>query len=275
MQDDPRDFRDYDERPRMQRTMRSKQRRKTAEPQAGPRRSAVSSGGSHLWLGAVMALLAIGALAGALVMGAGALEKREEAEKLVSARLQQEAEYSASVQRHSPRYGDLIKRYAAEYDLEPAFVAAVIYRESHFDPNAVSSKNAKGLMQLMPDTIEWVAPNCGIDANDPSAVFVPENAIKMGCYLIKYIIRQIDSDDPILVACAYHAGWGNVSEWLKKYSSDGKSLKISEIPMSDTREYAERVVESYAIYLQNYYPSGGAVSGAAYGPWLCRAGRDV
>ena len=275
MQENPRDFRDDNERPQVRRTMRSKGRRQAAGLTEGRKRAADSKGVSPIWISAVLALLAIGALAGALVMGAGALEKREEAEEMVSARLKIEAERSAMVQRHSPRYGDLIRRYAAEYDLEPAFVAAVIYRESHFDPNAVSSKNARGLMQLMPDTIEWVAPKCGIDAEDPTAVFVPENAIKMGCYLIRYIIGQISSDDPILVACAYHAGWGNVTSWLKKYSPDGKSLKISDIPMSDTREYAERVVESYAIYLQNYYPSGGTVSGAADGPWLPGAGGRV
>ena len=57
----------------------------------------------------------------------------------------------------------------------------------------------------------------------------------------------------MLVACAYHAGWGNVPTWIENYSTDGKTLAVSQIPKSDTRTYAGRVLNSYAIYLQHYY----------------------
>ena len=110
-----------------------------------------------------------------------------------------------------------------------------------------------GLMQFMPNTFEWVAPNCGISKNDVRAVYEPENAIKMGCYLLRYICRKLESDDPVLVACAYHAGWGTVPSWIENYSTDGKTLTVSQIPKSDTRTYAGRVLNSYAIYLQHYY----------------------
>lgn len=269
MQEPPYGRDPYDERPRA-RVMRSKKgrmeaaRREEALRESGRPAQAQERAAAkrHISFGAVLAVVMILCLAGALVTGAGALEKREKADAMVSARLQAEAEYSALVQRHAPSYSDLIEKYAAEYELEPAFVAAVIYRESHFDPRAVSSKNAKGLMQFMPDTFDWVAPNCGISKDDVDAVFEPENAIRMGCYLLRYIVRQMGTDDPILVACAYHAGWGNVDAWLQKYSRDGRSLAISEIPMEDTRVYAERVVDSYAVYLQHYYPSGGGRAGA-------------
>ena len=57
----------------------------------------------------------------------------------------------------------------------------------------------------------------------------------------------------MLVACAYHAGHGNVDTWLTRYSRDGRTLSLDEIPMENTRSYARKVVDSYAIYLENYY----------------------
>lgn len=173
--------------------------------------------------------------------------------KLRQERRAAQEKYEKTVQSHQPRYRDLIEKYAAEYDLNPAYVSAIIMQESGYDPKAVSNKGAMGLMQFMPNTFEWVAPNCGISKNDVSAVYEPENAIKMGCYLLRYICRKIGSDDPVLVACAYHAGWGTVPSWIKDYSTDGKTLKVSQIPKSDTRTYAGRVLNSYAIYLQHYY----------------------
>ena len=161
--------------------------------------------------------------------------------------------YEQQVVNHRPKYRELIEQYAAEYDLNPAFVSAIIKNESNYDPRAVSSKGAMGLMQFMPDTFDWVKKNCGYRGADASILYEPEAAIKMGCYLLRYICRQLGTDDPVLVTCAYHAGWGNISSWVKNYSSDGVTLAVSEIPKSDTRTYAGRVINSYAIYLQHYY----------------------
>ena len=205
--------------------------------------------GFALWQWAVLAALACG-----LLIACAELHKADGSlTKLRQDRRAAQEKYEQTVRNHQPRYRDLIEKYAAEYDLNPAYVSAIIMQESGFDPRAVSSKGAMGLMQFMPDTFEWVAPNCGISKNVVSAVYEPENAIKMGCYLLRYICRKIGSDDPVLVACAYHAGWGTVPSWIKDYSTDGKTLKVSQIPKSDTRTYAGRVLNSYAIYLQHYY----------------------
>lgn len=194
------------------------------------------------------------ALAGVIAYQAAEINRaNEQLNALYEARQEEQERYQKNVQAHQPKYRDLIERYAADYDLNPAYVSAIIKQESNYDPRAVSNKGAMGLMQFMPNTFDWVAPNCGIKKTDTSAVYEPENAIKMGCYLLRYIIKQIGTDDPILVACAYHAGWGTVPTWIQNYSSDGQTLKISEIPKSDTQTYAGRVVNSYAIYLQHYY----------------------
>ena len=194
------------------------------------------------------------ALVGVIVYQASQLiQANARLKALYETREQERKRYENTVQAHKPKYRDLIERYAAEYNLNPAYVSAIIKQESNYDPRAVSSKGAMGLMQFMPNTFDWVAPKCGIKKTDLDAVFEPENAINMGCYLLRYIIWQIGSDDPILVACAYHAGWGTVPTWIQNYSSNGQTLRISELPKSDTQTYAGRVVNSYAIYLQHYY----------------------
>ncbi len=213
------------------------------------RRAARRKKGFALWQWAVLFLLTGILICACIQLNAagGRLQS------LRRQRLEDQERYEQTVRNHQVRYRDLIEQYAADYDLNPAFVSAIIMQESGYDPRAVSSKGAMGLMQFMPSTFDWVAPNCGISKNDTNAVYDPEKAIKMGCYLLRYICRKIGSDDPVLVACAYHAGWGTVPSWIQDYSTDGKTLTVAQIPKSDTRTYAGRVLTSYAIYLQHYY----------------------
>ena len=166
-----------------------------------------------------------------------------------------ETERRNTVLRHQPVYTDLIEHWAERNGIEPAFVCAVIYRESHYDPGAVSSAGARGLMQLMPDTGTWWAENLGIRDYTAESLFIPDMNIRLGVRYLRYLSEKFDGD-PILVACGYHAGPGNVESWIRKYSSDGRTLTLDEIPMDDTQTYARRVMDSYAIYLQYYYPSG-------------------
>ena len=177
--------------------------------------------------------------------------------RLTVLRAQREQErlaYEKQVQDHQVRYRELIEQYAAEYDLNPAFVSAIIMTESAYNPRAYNSgTSATGLMQFLPRTFEWVRNNCGYRGAEIDVLYQPEASIKMGCYLLKYIVKQLGVDDPILVACAYHAGWGNVPAWIEQYSTDGATLKIDQIPKADTRNYARKVINSYAIYLQHYY----------------------
>ena len=170
-------------------------------------------------------------------------------------------EYDNLVSRHKNliRYQDYIEYYSAYYELNPAFVAALIYRESHYDPMAVSNVGAQGLMQLMPDTVEWMADKLNIENPDPH---VPETNIRMGTRYLNYLSGKFDGN-PIYVACSFHAGAGNVESWIEKgYFADPENPQIDEIPMDDSQHYARKVIESYAVYLQHYYPVGGASSGA-------------
>lgn len=173
--------------------------------------------------------------------------------KLEQERLAAEKAYQKEVARHKVLYEDTIRYYAAVNNIDPAFVAAIIKRESDYDPYAVSRVKARGLMQIMPDTGEWLAGKVDVYDFSEEILFDPEVNIKMGCWYLGYLSRKF-SGDPVTVACAYHAGQGNVEDhWLKKYSSNGKTLTLDEIPTEDTAYYARKVMEAYAIYQQHHY----------------------
>ncbi|MBR6753843.1 MAG: lytic transglycosylase domain-containing protein [Clostridia bacterium] len=172
---------------------------------------------------------------------------------LLNERAARERAYQQNVASHKTDYRDLVEYYAAVNQIDPAFVAAIIKRESDYDPRAVSRVGARGLMQIMPDTGEWLAGK--VDAYDysPDMLFDPETNIKMGCWYLGYLSRKFGGD-PITIACAYHAGQGNVEDhWLPKYAANGKTLTLDEIPMDDTKYYARKVLEAYAIYQQHHY----------------------
>ncbi len=168
---------------------------------------------------------------------------------------QEQAELERRVWRTTVKNRDLITKYAAEYAVHPAYIAAIILNESSYDPDALSSVGARGLMQLLPSTGEWIAPKIGISAGtyNDDMLYDEDINVHMGTWYISYLSKKYDGD-PILIACAYHAGAGNVTGWIEKYSSDGKHLTYDQIPYDNTRSYARKVVNSYAIYLTYYYP---------------------
>ncbi len=147
------------------------------------------------------------------------------------------------------KFADYVETHSAANNLSKHFVYAVIECESGFDPEAVSHVGAVGLMQIMPDTYEWISMKLG-EENDFSKATVPEVSIKYGCYLYGYLINKYGSEETALAA--YHAGMGNADKWLKdeRYSSDGKTLHT--IPFPTTAKYVKKVIMTKNIYEKLY-----------------------
>ena len=171
--------------------------------------------------------------------------------RLLAEREEKALAYQQLVNRHTVLYRDYIEKYAAENDVHPAFIAAIILRESSYEPDAISSVGARGLMQVMNNTYEFINRklNDGATFDD---MFDPETNIRYGCWYIGYL-SKIFNGDPVKIACAYHAGPNNVKLWAMNYAKDGVNLTIDEIPMEDTQYYAGKVMNAYAIYFQHYY----------------------
>ncbi len=113
--------------------------------------------------------------------------------------------------------------YAAKKLVPPALVKAVIEAESNFNPNAVSPKGAKGLMQLMPSVIR------DLGVGDP---FDPGENIEAGVSLLKDLLKEYNGDYTKALA-AYNAGRRAVNE----------KGGVPDIP--ETREYVKKVINAY------------------------------
>ena len=147
------------------------------------------------------------------------------------------------------KYGNFVEIYAAENNLTENFVYAVIECESGYDERAVSYADARGLMQLTPDTFRWLQSKRGESLSE-EMLFDAETNIKYGCYFYGILFGKY-KDEATAIA-AYHAGMGNVSKWLKdeRYSDDGKTL--SDIPFKNTEKYVNKVMKTRNIYSKLY-----------------------
>lgn len=155
-----------------------------------------------------------------------------------------------TLRRYPMEYEPLVRSSAAQNGIEPAYVASVILAESDYDPQAVSSVGARGLMQIMPETGEWIAGRLD-ETFDPEALFEPETNVRYGCWYLGYLMRRFGGDMR-LASSAYHAGQGNVDKWLQnpEYSSDGVTLNV--IPYDSTNTYVQRILKYYEKYSKLY-----------------------
>ena len=167
------------------------------------------------------------------------------------------SDYQSLVNKHPlpDEYLPYVEKYAAEYNLQPAYVSAIIMNESSWRPQVASKVGALGMMQLMKDTAKEINDILNVPGYTFEVTMTdPETNIRFGCYYLNKLSRHFDGD-PILTACAYHAGRANVDTWLLNpdYSADGKTLSIDNIPMDDTKTYVGRVIRDYAIYDALYF----------------------
>lgn len=144
------------------------------------------------------------------------------------------------------RYSAYVEQYAAQYQVDEDLIYAVIRTESGFQPEAVSQSDAKGLMQITPDTFDWISAKLSYTQYQHDDLFEPEVAIEYGTFFLSYLLEEFQDTGTALAA--YHAGRGITNQWLadERYSSDGKTLDT--IPYRDTAHYVQKVERAYEIY---------------------------
>ena len=148
------------------------------------------------------------------------------------------------------RYQDVIRAQAAEKHLDPAFIAAVIYAETKFDPRT-SSAGAVGPMQILPETAQFLARRSGATTFKPSDLNNPAINIAYGSYLLRYLLDHYHGNTIDAVA-AYNAGPANVDKWVAQARASGHDLRIEDIPFPETRDYVERVLQAQKDYRAKY-----------------------
>jgi soluble lytic murein transglycosylase len=148
-------------------------------------------------------------------------------------------------------YGDIVAREAAVYHLDPLLVAAIIKAESNFRSDAVSIKGARGLMQIMPDTGQWIASQIGVDNYRVEMLTQPAINIKFGCWYIANLYKEFNGDQVIVLA-AYNGGRGNVRQWIAAKRWPGTQASLEQIPYGETKDYVARVLINHKRYRNLY-----------------------
>lgn len=144
-------------------------------------------------------------------------------------------------------YENVIKKYSQEYGVDPYMVMAVIKSESNFEQEAVSHKQARGLMQVTQSTAVWLAEKLGITDFSEDDIYKPDVNIRLGCYYLSYLSGLYGGNDKCALA-AYNAGSGTVDQWLAdgSYSKDGETLY--KVPYRETEQYINKVLNYQKMY---------------------------
>ena len=145
---------------------------------------------------------------------------------------------------------EAIEFYATKHDIDPLLVASIIWVESRFDARAESPRGARGLMQIMPETGEWISEQINVPY-DLQRLYDPNHNIRLGCWYLANLRHEFGGNMNLVLA-AYNGGRGNVRSWMDAGIWQGDKENIDDIPFGETREYVRRVNMIYQVYQKLY-----------------------
>jgi soluble lytic murein transglycosylase len=144
-------------------------------------------------------------------------------------------------------FRSIVEAEAARHGLEAALVAGLIRQESLWNPTAVSSAGAIGLMQLMPATATSLASRQGIPRFMTSMLRDPATNVRLGC---AYLAEQMRLRNGRLVDvfAAYNAGPSRLARWRELPEYAEEDLFAERIPFAETRDYVKVLQANRAVY---------------------------
>ena len=148
-------------------------------------------------------------------------------------------------QYYKKDYQEYVQKYAKEYNVDEDLIYAIIKSESNFDEEAISHKEAKGLMQIMYTTAQDVAKTLEIDLTEET-ILEPEINIQIGTKYISMLIQKYEVTE--LALAAYNAGSGNVDKWIDSGTLKSDGSDIENIPYKETNMYVRKVMRDWKIY---------------------------
>ena len=150
-------------------------------------------------------------------------------------------------------YEEAVLIYSEEYNVDKNLILAVIKAESNFNENAISNRNAIGLMQLMEETAKDVAKQVDIKIdveNISQKLLEPDININLGTKYISILLEKYQNIP--LALTAYNAGIGTVDTWIEKGIIKETGEDIENIPYKETNQYVRKILRDYKIYQQLY-----------------------
>ncbi|MGQ0664219.1 MAG: transglycosylase SLT domain-containing protein [Pseudomonadota bacterium] len=165
------------------------------------------------------------------------------------------------------------------YEVDRALVFAFMRQESAFNPQAVSPKGARGLMQLMPQTAAFMDGRTF--RGRAEGLFDPELNVTLGQRYIKHLLEnEVVQGDLIRLAAAYNGGPGNLARWKRKKdmvggdTRDDALLFVESLPAPETRHFIIRILYNYAVYADRLGQPTPAIDAIAAGAWPTYIARD-
>jgi soluble lytic murein transglycosylase len=147
------------------------------------------------------------------------------------------------------RHEDIIRQQAEDKNVDAALIAAVIFEESKFR-DATSQAGARGLMQITPQTADYIAAKSGGTAFEQGDLASPQINIAYGAWYLDYLQQKYDGRDLPAIA-AYNAGEGTVDGWVS--TAGGIELfDEGDIQFPETREYVDGVMDHRSAYRKHY-----------------------
>jgi len=150
-------------------------------------------------------------------------------------------------------YAEQVAQAAQSQQVDPVLIYALVRRESAFDANAGSPVGARGLMQLMPATGEWVARRLGEAPPSAAALLEPARNLRYGAAYLRGLLERFGQQFAP-AAAAYNAGPGRVERWLPQDRAMPADLWVETIPFSETRQYVAAVLSHAVIYQARLSP---------------------
>ena len=149
------------------------------------------------------------------------------------------------------RHEDIIRQQAADKNVDPTLIAAVIYTESRFR-DQTSHVGAKGLMQIMPKTADYIAHKSGGTRFVQGDLADPQINIAYGSWYLRYLLEHYHGNTALALA-AYNAGEGKVDGWWRDAADRGENFSVADhIPFPETRAYVTKVLDARRKYRREY-----------------------
>jgi soluble lytic murein transglycosylase len=152
--------------------------------------------------------------------------------------------------RYPLLYKDLIQTWSSDRQLNPLLVISLMRQESRFEPEIESVAGALGLMQVLPETADWIASQTDIGEYTMTD---PDDNIKLGTWYLDYTHREYNNNSLFAIA-SYNAGPGNIADWITRFDTSDPDLFVEQIPFPETKNYVETVFGNYWNYLRIYNP---------------------
>lgn len=148
-------------------------------------------------------------------------------------------------------YEEYVQTYSVKFGVPEHIIYAVIKTESDFSSNAVSSVGAIGLMQLMPQTFDWVKMKLGEEGTS-ALLYDPETNIRYGTFYLSYLKMRYGVWTTAFAA--YNAGFGRVDEWLENPDYADANGILLDTPYAETTAYMKKINKTIEIY-DRLYPA--------------------